>query len=385
MSKYKGISVDGECIEVKVSGKIIESVANIDVDKSLPLIAVPLVDTQNNGALGIGYNNCSDKVDQFSAMARFSQSHGIGKILLTTTTCPAERLQKSGKAISDFFDKNEELKKFFSGVFHEGIYMSKQDGWRGAHSLEYIKDPDYEEFKETNKCFNNTIKLVNIAPEEPGALGFIEKAVSDGVRVSIGHACPNAEEVANAVKCGATMVTHFGNGAHTTVHRHHNPFWSFLAHDELSLGIIADSHHLPVDIISTVFKAKTKDKVNLVSDCSSITGFKAGNYGETGVSVTLEKDGYLHITGEEILAGAWHQLDKGVEVLCQMGWELKDAWKQCSEMPAKQFDIDLTPIAAGEPADFVLSSYSNENGLVLSQVVMDGEEIKPLPVNPVED
>jgi N-acetylglucosamine-6-phosphate deacetylase len=108
----------------------------------------------------------------------------------------------------------------------------------------------------------------------------------------------------------------------------------------------------------------------------------AGIYGENG-RITIKQNGFIHLTGQEILAAAWHQLDKGVELLCQMGWSLADAWKQCSEEPARQFGIGISSIAVGEPADFVLSSYTKETGLRLEKILVNGMEHSVLPVNPV--
>ncbi|PCJ60519.1 MAG: hypothetical protein COA79_08070 [Planctomycetota bacterium] len=380
MSIYKGITVDGNAIEVNISDSKISKIKQIENSEDLPLIGIPLVDAQNNGGIGYNYNHLSENIDALPEMIKFYRSHGIGRILATITTNLPEVIRKSGSALVNAMESDSDVDVFYPGFFHEGIYMSKLDGWRGGHQTKFIKDPDYHEFSETNKACHNKIKLVNIAPEEPGAMSFIEKAVADGVRVSLGHACPNAEQVAEAVKCGATMVTHFGNGANPTIHRHTNPFWSFLAHDELSLGIIGDSFHLPADLIKTAYKVKGKEKIVMVSDCAGLSGLRTGLHKDG--KITIESNGYMHHTGEEILAASWHQLDKGVEVLCNLGWSLADAWRQCSEVPANQFNIKTDRIEEGASANFVLSKYSEASGLVLEKVLFKGEEIIPTPVNP---
>ena len=379
MKTYKGITVEGKGVEVSVEGEKIKSVKTIPVTKKLPVIGIPLVDCQNNGALGFGYNNSSKHISKIANMVAFYRSHGVGKMLLTTTTTTPEILIESGKALINLFSKDEDINSFYPGVFHEGIFMSKKDGWRGAHSVKWVLDPDYKLFKKINAAFDNKIKMVNVAPEEPGGMKFVEKAAADGIIVSIGHACPNAEEVSEAVKRGATMVTHFGNGACPMIHRHRNPFWSFLAHDELRLGIIPDGHHLPKDLIETAIKVKGPNKLNFVSDCSSLSGKPPGAYGD----VVLREDGYLHMKGQEILAGAYFQLDRGVELLCEMGWSLQDAWKQCSVIPAQIFNIPVNLIKAGQVADFVISKYDEKNGLVIQKVLFKGKEQPVLPVRPV--
>lgn len=382
MTQYQGISLEGKGITVTVSGSKIKSVVESKPKKNAPLIAVPLVDTQNNGAIGYGYNRCYKHLEKIKDMVAFYRSHGVGRMLMTTTTCDANDLIKSGKALSKFYEKNPDIEYFYPGVFHEGIFMSKKDGWRGAHPLKWVKDPDYKLFKKINSAFDNRIKKVNIAPEEPNGLQFVEKAAKDGLVVSIGHACPTSEEIKESVKRGATMVTHFGNGACPTIHRHKNPFWGFLAHDELKLGLILDGHHLPWDLIQTAIKAKGRDNINVVSDCSSLAGKPPGDYGEDRSTVTIREDGYLHMKGQEILAGAWFQIDRCVELLCQNGWTLAEAWRQCSIVPAKNFKIPMHTIKAGQPANFVVSNYSKGKGLVLEKILHNGQELPPLPIRP---
>lgn len=383
MSQYRGITLEGKNVLVTVVGSKIKKVEEIKTKEKLPLLAAPLVDTQNNGAIGYAFNLCYQNIEKVEDMVAFYRSHGVGKVLMTTTTTDPENLFKSGKALSKLYEKNPDIESFFPGIFHEGIFMSKKDGWRGAHPLKYVKDPDYKLFKKINAAFDNRIKQVNIAPEEPNGLKFIEKAANDGIIVSIGHACPSAEEVAEAVKRGATMVTHFGNGANPTIHRHKNPFWSFLAHDELKIGLILDGHHIPWDLIQTVFNAKGRENVNVVSDCISLAGRPPGDYGDEGSKVTIREDGYVHLKGQEILAGAWFQIDRCVEMLCQHGWSLAEAWKQCSVIPAQNYNIRLNTIKTGQPANFVLSSFDAKKGLKIEKILHNGQEISASPIRPI--
>src|SRR5437588_728441 len=75
------------------------------------------------------------------------------------------------------------------------------------------------------------IRLVTISPEWPEARGFIERLVREGVVISIGHTKAQAEQIADAVRAGATLSTHIGNGAHSVMKRHPNYIWEQLAED----------------------------------------------------------------------------------------------------------------------------------------------------------
>lgn len=53
--------------------------------------------------------------------------------------------------------------------------------------------------------------LATIAPELPGALELIGELVGRGVRVAVGHTDADADTVRDAVRAGATSLTHLGN------------------------------------------------------------------------------------------------------------------------------------------------------------------------------
>ena len=68
------------------------------------------------------------------------------------------------------------------GINMEGPFISPQK--KGAQAAENIMHCNYEYFCELQKAAHDLIKIVDIAPEEPGAMDFIDK-VKDKVVVSI--------------------------------------------------------------------------------------------------------------------------------------------------------------------------------------------------------
>jgi len=134
---------------------------------------------------------------------------------------------------------------------------------------------------------------------------------------------------------------------------------------------------LPGDFLRTALKIKG-DGAYLVSDSASTAGLEPGVYGGS----EIEEGGFTHMTGnKEQLAGAWHQLDRGVERLCELGWSLEAAWRQASAVPAAIIGLELPRIEAGALAEFVLARWDGAE-LQLEQVVAAGEEILDGPVHP---
>jgi len=267
--------------------------------------------------------------------------------------------------------------------FHEGIFISPEDGWRGAHPLGQVKKPEYELFKRIDNASGNRFKMVNVAVEVEGGLDFVEAAAKDGKIVALGHSGPNAEAIAEAVARGATMVTHFGNGALATIKRFDNPFWAFLHHKELRLGLICDGFHLPKELVSAAIQCKGKENCWIVSDASPYSGCDAGSYdgGSLGPFVITE-DRCIHLaSGREYLAGNWFQQDRCVEFLVQnLKYDFLDAWEMCSIVPANLMGIDIPEIKEGEEASFVLAKY--DDGVVIDQSVHLGKEYLKESIRP---
>ena len=65
-------------------------------------------------------------------------------------------------------------------------------------------------FRRLQARSNGLIKLVDVAPEEPGNLDFI-KECHDEVRISIAHTCTDYDTAKAAFAAGATHMTHLYN------------------------------------------------------------------------------------------------------------------------------------------------------------------------------
>src|SRR5665213_172187 len=381
---YRGRTLDGNPVEVTVDGGVIHSVLPIQPIASLPLIAPPLVDLQQNGALGGAFNELHKDRSILEKTAVHLRRHGVGRILATFTTYPYDRLRESLAELDRQLSGSDDLERLYFGVFFEGIYMSKRKGWRGAHDPKYMRNPNWSEWAAPNDASGGRIRVFNVAPELPNAIDTIREAVRNGVRISMGHCGPDSDTIRRAVDAGADMVTHMGNGAPVFVHRHRNPFWTWLADQRVSVGLIADGFHLPSDFLLATIAAKGRDSVFLVSDACGHSGMPPGVYEKRFwmPEFVIEEGGWCHLKGSELLAGAWCQADRCVERMCELGWSLADSWRQQSVIPARIIGLPLPKLSAGEPAEFVLASWSADEGLRLDQVVALGRELLNAPVRP---
>ena len=91
------------------------------------------------------------------------------------------------------------------GINLEGPFLSTAK--KGAQNGDWLHAPDVDMLRRLEKASEGLVKLVSVAPEEPGALEFI-KEVADEVVVSIAHTTADYDTSSAAFAAGARQVTH---------------------------------------------------------------------------------------------------------------------------------------------------------------------------------
>jgi N-acetylglucosamine-6-phosphate deacetylase len=152
------------------------------------------------------------------------------------------------------------------------------------------------------------------------------------------------------------MSTHLGNGAHPVIPRHPNYIWDQLAEDRLVASLIVDGHHLPPAVVKAMIRAKSPERIVLVSDITSMGGMPTGRY-KTGLGeLEVLATGKLVPAGQpDILAGASQPIHVCVaNVMRFADVDLAAAIEMASIRPAQLIGLPATGIEAGAPANLVL-------------------------------
>jgi N-acetylglucosamine-6-phosphate deacetylase len=83
-------------------------------------------------------------------------------------------LEKAFANAKRLVEEDAEGLSVLRGIQMEGPYFSYKK--RGAQNPDYLKEPDFEGFKKLYDDCGGLIRIVDIAPELPGAVEFVEKA-----------------------------------------------------------------------------------------------------------------------------------------------------------------------------------------------------------------
>ncbi|TFH20946.1 MAG: hypothetical protein E4H10_16000, partial [Bacteroidia bacterium] len=244
--------LDGKPVSIEMMDGIITRVKPLSSKTDLPqaYLAPGLIDIQINGYMGVDFSDQDLNPDKMQEATFALWKEGVTSYLPTVITRDHERLARSFSLLAEAMD-DEIISLSIPGFHLEGPYISPIKGYRGAHPEQHIRLPDWEEFSELQEKAHQGIKLITVAPEIEGAIPFIKKCDDSGVVVSLAHHNGSPENIDQAVAAGASFSTHLGNGCANEINRHHNPLWPQLAHDGLSISIIADGSHLTKEEVRT--------------------------------------------------------------------------------------------------------------------------------------
>ena len=299
--------------EITLGDDRVRSIREIQSIESNTWIAPVLVDIQVNGFGGYDLNVATVTSADVCSMVRESWCVGTGFLCPTIVTASFDNISNSIHAIVKACETDRLVSHSILGIHLEGPYISSEDGPRGAHPLEHVRDPDWDEFRRWQDIAEDLICMVTLAPEKRSVIPFIEKLVANDIIVALGHTDASVRDIREAIKAGAKLSTHLGNGAHGHIRRHPNYIWEQLAADELYASLIVDGHHLPPSVVKSMMRAKTLDRCILISDATALAGVDPGKYQFAGQEVELKKDRSIRLVGTEYLAGSAIELARGVE------------------------------------------------------------------------
>jgi N-acetylglucosamine-6-phosphate deacetylase len=306
-------------------------------EKNIPFIGPGLIDLQVNGINGIDFNNPSLTREDIVKATYYLLSKGITTFLPTLITNSDKNILDIVRTIYMACVSDAIVNDCIWGIHLEGPFISPEAGAKGAHDEKYIKAPDGKLLKRFQEAAGGKIKLITIAPEWEGSRSFIEECKDHCILVSIGHSMANSEQISMAVKAGATLSTHLGNGVPLLLPRHPNIIWDQLAAEELYACIITDGIHIPDSFIKVVMKNKAKRTI-VVSDATRFAGMPPGDYeSHIGGMVIVDKEKRVSLKNSPgLLAGAAKTLLENVEYLIHNNLStLGEGWKMASVNAAK--------------------------------------------------
>ena len=313
------------------------------------LVTEGFLDIQVNGFAAVDFNRPDLTVEDLVRATRAMWRTGVTQFLPTVVTAPVQSMLETLRAIARAREQEPILRRAIPGIHLEGPFLAPEDGPRGAHPADSIRDPDWGLFRQFQDAAAGLIRLVTIAPERPGAIGVIWQLRQAGIAVGIGHSDAKESDIDQAVEAGAQFSCHLGNGAHAMLPRHRNYIQKQLATDTLMASLIVDGHHLPSYVVKNMIRCKGVDRVILVTDAMAAAAAPPGKYRLGEVLAEVGSDGYVRLPGTPYLAGSALTMDRAIENAARFaGLSLEDALRLANRQPRTLFpDLGEGMVAGG--------------------------------------
>lgn len=369
----------GKPVRIEICDGLIGNVKEIitldNRNKNL-FIAPGLIDNQINGYVNVDFSGNNLSTHDLITATKAIWKDGVTSFLPTLVTNSNENLLRNLGILDETIRNDKQLSESIPGFHLEGPYISSDEGFRGAHPPKYIRKPSFDEFMRYQEAAGGRIIQITIAPELEGAMDFISSCTKNGITVAVGHTNASADQILQAVECGAKLSTHLGNGCANLINRHKNPLWPQLANDQLTPSIIADGHHLTPEEIRVFYKVKGSDNIILTSDVIFLAGMAPGKYSFLESEVNLTSEGMIINTELNCLAGAFFPLKKGVENIMNFtGCSLTNAINMASGNVARIYGLnDRGALTAGKRAD-IIQFERNLNELMIRKTFLNGKSV----------
>lgn len=318
------------------------------IDASGCYVVPGFVDIHFHGCRGADL--CDATGEAVREIARYQASRGVTAICPATMTYPEQRLASVMDAAAAFEPAEDD--SALVGINMEGPFISPDKV--GAQNPAYVQRADAAMLRRLQERAGGLVKLVDIAPEEPGALEFVSQAAGE-VRVSIAHTCTDYDTASEAFARGARHMTHLCNAMPGLHHRKPGPIAAAWECPDATVELICDGIHVHPAMARLTFGLFGADRVCLISDSMRACGLEDGQYDLGGQQVDVR--GSLATLADGTIAGSVTDLAACVRhAVRDMGIPLADAVRAATLTPARAIGIDHErgSIDAGKIADLVV-------------------------------
>ena len=323
---------------------------DLAVDCAGSYTVVPgFVDVHIHGCAGA--DTCDATREAQEAMAAFLLAHGVTSFCPTTMTTSRETIQAALLAAKDMMDHPMEGGARVVGVNMEGPFIAKER--KGAQKEEDILPPDFPLFQQFYEESGGIVRLVDVAPEQPGGLEFVEKA-SQLCTVSIAHTTADYDQAKAAFDKGVTHATHLFNAMSGLHHRKPGVVGAVFDDSRVRGELICDGFHIHPAVLRAAFRL-LGDRALIVSDSMRANGMPEGEAFDLGGQMVTVHQGKA-LLPDGTIAGSVTNLHQEIKNLVSFGVPFEQAVKAATLLPARAIGLDgeIGSIAPGKRADLVV-------------------------------
>ena len=327
-----------------------ENVPADAVDLQGATVIPGLIDVHNHGNSGADFSD--GDYEGLKTMARYLLKNGITSFAPASMTLPYDVLAKAFATGRKLADEAPADCARLMGIHMEGPYFSEKK--KGAQNAAYLKNPDFEGIRELYEGCGGLVRIVDVAPELPGAAEFVEQA-KNLCTVSVAHTDSDYDHAVTAFAAGATHLTHLYNAMPAIHHRKPGVIPAAVENKNVRAELICDGLHAHPACVRLAF-TMFGDRIVLISDALRCCGMPDGQYELGGQQVFLS--GGVARLADGTIAGSATNLYDCMRNAIAFGIPEETAVRAATWNPACAIGTGdrIGSIETGKIADFLVCS-----------------------------
>jgi N-acetylglucosamine-6-phosphate deacetylase len=278
---------------------------------------------------------------------------GTTSMLATTVTASADELLAAVDGLAGSIASPSTGSRIM-GIHLEGPFIAEKR--RGAQNPRWIREPDVSELERLIDASNDTIRMITVAPERPGAAELVGLAVERGIIVAAGHSDATYDELVESVGWGVGHCIHTYNAMRGLHHRDPGLVGGLLDVDELTCELITDGLHVHPAAARLLHRVKGSERLVLITDAIAAAGMPDGNYQLGGISIDV-RAGRAEVHRDRGLAGSTLTMGAALRNSVEMlRVDVTEAVQMASTTPARVLGLEheIGAIVEGRRADLVV-------------------------------
>ena len=348
----------------------------VNADETLDLdgfkVYPGFIDVHIHGAVGVDTMGAGK--DDLERVSHFLLTNGVTGWLPTLVPASATDYENAVRAI-DAVMNEQQLEvgggktgrgARVLGVHYEGPFVntSQCGALHPTHFKSFSTSADLDVLPTPNAA--NAVRMMTLAPEVDGGVELVRELVRRGWIVSLGHTRASMEVLDQSLAAGAHHMTHFMNAMPPLHHRAPGPVGWGLAHDDVTVDLIADGVHLDPLVLRVLLRLKSANRLALISDAIAAAGQGDGDYQIWGETIAVRNGRTSNVHGS--IAGSVITMLDAAQTMRSLGASEIEVAQMTSTNPARLLGIDheCGSIETGKRADLVAI---DQNGAVRLTIV----------------
>ncbi len=343
--------VDGRIVKIS-AGDVSSSSTGLIFDAQKATLTPGFIDLHVHGGNGGTFNSVDPA--EHNLAREFHLKNGTTSMFATTYTTDFPTSLAILKSLSMSSRTNQRGSKVL-GIHTEGPFISEHKP--GAHVVAQLRVGNLSEIDEVISASDDFIAMVTVAPEIPGGLDLIKCLASKNIISAIGHTNATYAQAVAGIKAGAKSTTHLFNAMSALSHRDPGAVGAILDSDEIFAELILDGIHIDEAIFRIALKSKGIDRINLITDATSLAGFPDGDYGSLPDRAVTKTGGKIVISGTNTLAGSALDMNMVYKNAAKFAQLSQPELSKITSLNAAKIsgkEADIGSIEVGKLADLVL-------------------------------